>query len=96
MGREVIVVRDMKTIKRIEDIGRSTRKMSIDSLTGNVYVADFRTDMVTVIHDTEVITTFDVGWYPYGIGVNPANGWVYVSNTNDDSVTVLGFREVED
>jgi DNA-binding beta-propeller fold protein YncE len=93
MGREVIVVRDMKIIKYIEDIGRSVRKMTIDPLTGNVYVADFRTNVVTVIHNTEVITTFDVGWYPYGIGVNPANGWVYVSNTNDDTVTILGYRE---
>ena len=93
MGREVIVVRNMKIIGRIEDIGRSMRKMSIDPLTGNVYVADFRTNLVTVIHDTEVITTFDVGWYPYGIGVNPANGWVYVSNTNDDTVTILGYQE---
>jgi YVTN family beta-propeller protein len=83
----------MKIIKYIEDIGRSVRKMTIDPLTGNVYVADFRTNTVTLIRNTEVITTFDVGWYPYGIGVNPANGWVYVSNSNDDTVTILGYQE---
>ncbi len=92
-GREVIVVHDMQIIERVQDIGRSAKKMTIDPLTGNVYVADFLNNTVTVIHDTKVITTFDVGWYPYGIGVNPANGWVYVSNTNDSTVTILGYQE---
>ena len=90
-GLEVIVVRDMEVVGRISG-GRSLLRMAVDPA-GNVYVADFRTNLVTVIHNTEVITTFDVGWYPYGIGVNPANGWIYVSNTNDDTVTILGYQE---
>lgn len=89
---EALVVRDFQVIGRAP-VGPGGLKMTIDPLTGNVYVADFWSDMVTVINGTEIVATFEVGWYPYGIGVNPANGWVYVSNTNDHTITVLGFQE---
>lgn len=89
---EAIIIRDGAEIGRAP-VGPGGLKMAIDPLTGNVYVTDFWSDMVTAINGTEVIATFDVGWYPYGIGVNPANGWVYVSNTNDHTVTILGFEE---
>jgi YVTN family beta-propeller protein len=65
--------------------------MAIDPLTGNVYVANFDGNSVTTIHGTEVLTTTQVGWYPYGIGINPTNGWVYVANINDGTVSVLGY-----
>ena len=67
--------------------------MTIDPLTGNVYVADFWYSTVTVIHGTEILTTLETGWYSYDIGVNPANGRVYISNTNEGTVTVLGFQD---
>jgi len=94
IGGRVRVVQEMEVVKEVV-AGWGARKMTIDPVTGNVYVANFNDDTVTVIHGTEVLATIDVGWYPYGIGVNPANGWVYVSNTNEHSVTVLGFREKE-
>jgi DNA-binding beta-propeller fold protein YncE len=90
-GSEVIVTHDSNIISRL-DIGRALSAMTVDPLTGNVYVADYYENKVTVINGTEVIGFFDVGWYPYGIGVNPANGWVYVSNTNGDTITVLGYE----
>ncbi|OQY48339.1 MAG: hypothetical protein B6242_02605 [Anaerolineaceae bacterium 4572_78] len=68
-------------------------KMVIDPLTENVYVTSIYADVLTAIQGTEVLTTYKTGWLPFGIGVNPANGWVYVSNTNDHSVTILGFEE---
>lgn len=89
---EVVVVRDMQIVGHIP-VKPGALKMAIDPLTGNVYVASFEYDTVAVIHGTELLTTFDVGWYPYGIGVNPANGWVYVSNSNANTVTVLGFPD---
>ena len=91
-GSWMLVIRDMKVIGNLE-VGWGALKMAMDPLTGNVYVANFRDDTVTVVHGTEVLATIDVGWYPYGIGVNPVNGWVYVSNTNDDTVTILGYQE---
>ncbi len=94
VGGRVRVVREMEVVEEVV-AGWGARKMAIDPVTGNVYVANFEDDTVTVIHGTEVLATIDVGWYPYGIGVNPVNGWVYVSNTNEHSVTVLGFRDEE-
>lgn len=91
-GGEVLVARDMQIVAQIP-LESGTLKMDIDPLTGNVYVANYRKDNVSVIYDTKVITTIQVGWYPYGIGVNPANGWVYVSNTNDSTVTILGYPD---
>lgn len=94
IGGRVRIVRGMRVVEEVI-AGWGARKMAIDPVTGNVYVANFNDSTVTVIHGTEVLATIDVGAYPYGIGVNPANGWVYVSNTHGNSVTVLGFREEE-
>ncbi len=91
-GGEVLVTRDMQIVAQIP-LESGALKMDIDPLTGNVYVANYRKDNVSVIYDTKVITTIQVGWYPYGIGVNPTNGWVYVSNTNDSTVTILGYPD---
>ena len=57
---EIIVVRGSKVIARIP-AGRGALKMAIDPLTGNVYVANFRDDTVTVVHGTEILATIDVG-----------------------------------
>ncbi len=89
---KVVVVRGSRVIASIP-VSASSSKMDIDPLSGNVYVADFWNDLVTVVHGTEVAATFETGWYPYGVGVNPANGRVYISNTNEGTITVLGFAE---
>lgn len=93
-GGRVLVLRNMKEIENIT-VGGGAAAMAIDPLTGNVYVASFEENTVTVINDAKVLATIEVGLYPYGIGVNPINGWVYVSNINDSnrSVMVLGYPE---
>lgn len=87
---EVIIVRSSRVIGHVP-VGPGGLKMAIDSVNGNVYVTDFWSDTVTVIHDTKVIATFKTGKYPYGIGVNTASGQVYISNTNEGTITVLGL-----
>lgn len=89
---EIVVVRGRNEIARIP-VGGSSLKMAIDPMSGNVYVADFWFNTVAVIHGTEVTATLETGLYPYGIAVNPANGRVYISNTNEGTVTVLGFED---
>ncbi len=89
---EVIVVRGRKVIARIPLEGANL-KMAIDPVSGNVYVADFWFNTVSVIHGTGVIATLETGLYPYGIAANSANGRVYISNTNEGTVTVLGLPE---
>jgi YVTN family beta-propeller protein len=88
---DVLIVRDMKELAHVP-AGGGPAHIAIDPKTGNVYVANFRENTVTVIHGTEVLATIKVGRYPYGLSVNPANGWVYVSNDNDGTMSVLGYR----
>lgn len=91
---EAIIVRDGEVIAH-PAIGPSSLKMDIDPLSGNVYIADFWHNTLTVLHDTEVIATLETGFYPYGIAVNPTNGLVYVSNTNEGTISVFGIDQPE-
>ncbi len=94
--REVVVVRtiddELQIIARTP-VGSGPQKAIVDPLTGNVYVANQYDDTVSVIYGTETIATIDVGWTPYGMGVNPDNGLVYVLNTQGNSITILGIEE---
>jgi DNA-binding beta-propeller fold protein YncE len=93
-GGHVLVLRDMKEIANIDIGGLGALVASaIDPLTGNVYLASFDADTVTVLNGTKVLKVIEVGWYPHGVGVNAKNGWVYVSNINDGTVTILGYPQ---
>jgi serine/threonine-protein kinase len=93
----VVVVQNMQVIEDVQVGGRAA--LAIDPLTGLVYAANYGgkdgpdLNTVSVIDGTKVIATIRVGWNPYKIALNPANGWVYVSNTNDGTVTILGYPE---
>jgi len=92
----VVMVQDMRVIDDIQVGSRAA--LAIDPLTGIVYAANYGGDgpngnTVMVINGTKVVATIKVGWHPYKIALNPANGWVYVSNTNDGTVTILGYPE---
>ncbi len=90
----ILVVREMQVIGEIKVGGLSS--LAVDPLTGNVYAADFGSyseTVVTVINGTQVLGTIKVGGMPYKIDVNPTNGWVYVSNTQGGTVTVLGYPD---
>lgn len=64
--------------------------IAADPLSGNVYVTDYQWNELVVINGAEKIETFTTG-YPFGLAVNPLNGQVYVSNANNDTVSVFGF-----
>jgi YVTN family beta-propeller protein len=51
--------------------------------TNTVIVIDPDPDSFTVLY------TIDVGTNPYGLDVTPDNAWVYVANTDDDTVSVI-------
>ncbi len=94
----ILVVKDMKIL---DDLFVSSPSalyaLAVDPLTENVYAADFGDEInansVSVINGTQILKTFEVGEHPYNIGVNPVNGWVYVSNINDGTVTILGYPD---
>jgi DNA-binding beta-propeller fold protein YncE len=48
------------------------------------------------VSETQVITTFPVGWGPSAVGVNLLTGYVYVSNENDSTVTIISGTAVVD
>jgi YVTN family beta-propeller protein len=90
----VVVVQNMKVIEDVQVGGRAA--LAIDPTTGIVYAANYGGEgpdinTVSVIDGTKVVATIRVGRNPYKIALNPANGWVYVSNTNDGTVTILGY-----
>lgn len=57
-----------------------------------MYMTNWDADSVTSINgDTnEVINTIAVGDRPYAIAYNPANGNMYATNFNSDTVSVIG------
>lgn len=91
----IMVVQNMKVIEDIKVGGLAV--LGIDVLTSNVYAAIFGDGkdqhMVTIIQGTQVVTKIKTGWYPYNISVNSNNGWVYISNINEGTVTVLGYPQ---
>ena len=92
----IVVVQNMKVIEDIRVGGIAA--LAIDPVTGIVYAANFSgigpdINTVMAIDGTKVVATIKVGWHPYKIAVNPTNGWVYVSNINDSTVTILGYPE---
>ncbi len=94
----IVVVQNMKVIDDIQ-VG-SSAALAVDPLTGIVYAANYGGDgpdsnTVMAIDGTKVIATIRVGWHPYKIALNSANGWVYVSNSNDSTVTILGYPPLE-
>lgn len=92
----VVVVQNMRVIDDIQVGSRAA--LAIDPLTGIVYAANYGGDgpngnTVMVINGTKIVATIKVGWHPYNIALNPTNGWVYVSNINDGTVTILGYPQ---
>ena len=85
----------MREVARVP-ISSASSKMAIDPLSGNVYLTDHSNSLVTVMHGREVIATLKTGAYPYGVGVNPTNGRVYIANTHAGTVTVLGLPKEDE
>lgn len=57
--------------------------IALDSITGNLYVADYGNNTVAVFNTTsdQIIRYIGVGPNPYGIVFDPKNRFVYVSNS---------------
>ena len=91
----ILLVQNMKVVEDIRVGGLSA--MTADPLTENLYVTNFGdgadADTVMIINGAKVLAKIQVGLHPYNISINTANGWVYVSNINDGTVTVLGYPQ---
>ncbi|MGC9398439.1 MAG: YncE family protein [Anaerolineae bacterium] len=70
-------------------VGQQPVDVAADPASGYVYVVNQQDETVSVLQDTEVITTVTVGASPAALDVNPQTGYVYVVNSGSDSVTVI-------
>ena len=65
--------------------------VAVNSATGNVFITNSEANTVSVIGgaDDRVIMTIPVGFNPFGDGVDPKTGRVFVANRNSGDVTVF-------
>jgi YVTN family beta-propeller protein len=72
-------------------VGGTPSAMAVNPATGQVYVANFSSNNVSVIDGASntVITTVPVGTQPEAVAVNAVNGQVYVANFSSNNVSVI-------
>jgi YVTN family beta-propeller protein len=70
-------------------VGEEPQGVATNTLTGRVYVANSRSDTVSVIQDNTVVATVAVGGSPRWVAVDPLTELVYVANTADGTVSVI-------
>lgn len=61
---------------------------------GYVYVANWVSNTVSILSNTQWITDVVVGINPNAVGVDPATGYVYVANIGSDTVSVISGTSV--
>ncbi|MEZ4616900.1 MAG: YncE family protein [Caldilineaceae bacterium] len=91
----VVVIEEDKVVAEIP-VGYDVRAVAVDETHDYVYAANYRSDTLSVIRGTEVITTLVTGGLgPWDIAVDEKRGYIYVTNGNSASVAVFGFDEAD-
>jgi YVTN family beta-propeller protein len=72
-------------------VGVGPSGVAINPSNGLVYVANVRSNIVSVIDPAtnKVVATIPVGEGPSGVAINPSNGLVYVANFRSSTVSVV-------
>jgi YVTN family beta-propeller protein len=65
-----------------------------DGLDGDLYVPNFGSDNVSVIHDTTVVASVNVGDEPYNATYDSRNGYVYITNSASNTVSIINGTTV--
>ena len=65
------------------------RNVAVDERSGIAYITNPDQNNVTVLQGTKVLRKINVGKRPWGVGVNPNDGYVYVTNRKSGSVSIL-------
>jgi DNA-binding beta-propeller fold protein YncE len=65
------------------------RDVAVDPISGLAYFTNPNQNTVTVLSGTNVVGTVAVGKQPWGIGVNPNDGYVFVTNRESHDVSIL-------
>jgi DNA-binding beta-propeller fold protein YncE len=61
----------------------------VDVRSGLAYVTNPKLDSVTILDGTTIVGKVGVGEQPWGIGVNPNDGYVFVTNRESNDVSIL-------
>ncbi len=89
----VVVIEGAEVIAEIP-VGYDVRGIAVDETHDYVYAANYRSDTLSVIRGTEVITTLETGGLgPWDIEVDERRGYIYVTNSNSAGVAVFGFAD---
>ncbi len=89
----LIAVREGQVVAEIP-IGYDPRQIVVDETHDYVYVVNRMEGSMSVIRDTQVITTLSTGGIgPMFLAVDEARGYIYVSNATTHSVAVFGFDD---
>jgi len=67
----------------------TSRDVAVDPISGLAYVTNPDRDTVTVVKGTSAVATIAVGKQPWGIGINPNDGYVFVTNRESNDVSIL-------
>ncbi len=67
----------------------SARDVAVDVKSGFAYVSNPDHDSVTILNGTMIVGTIALGDQPWGIGINPNNGYVFVTNRRSNEVSIL-------
>ena len=89
----VLVIEKDKILAALP-VGEDVRDVAVDETHDYVYAANYRSNNLSIIRGTEVITTVATGGLgPWQIAVDEPRGYIYVTNSNSASVAVFGFAE---
>ncbi len=89
----LFVVRAGEVITEIP-VGYDPRQIVVDETHDYVYVVNRMEGSMSVIRDTQVITTLSTGGIgPMHLAVDETRGYIYVSNATNHSVAVFGFDD---
>jgi len=85
------LVREIK-LRSLPGVGHNPQAIAV--LDGRVYVANRRTDNVSVIEGDQVVEVIAVGDAPTAIAADEETGLVYVANEGDDSISIISGNRV--
>lgn len=89
----VIVVQAGEVVAEVP-VGYDPRQIVVDEAHDYIYVVNRMEGSMSVIRDTQVITTLSTGGIgPMHLAVDEERGYIYVSNADTHSVAVFGFDD---
>jgi YVTN family beta-propeller protein len=77
-------------------VGTGPEGVAYDSAKGEIFIANYKLNTVSVISDSSnaVVATVPVGNYPIGVAYDSAKGEIFVANGGSNTVSVISDSSV--